>query len=238
MSTETTKQDISVDALFNVGAHYGYSRAKRHPSSGKYIFGVKNGVEIFDLEKTQEALKKATDFAAELGKGGKKILFVTSKSEVLDTAKTAARSLAMPFVAGRWIGGTLTNLDQIKKRTKRLNDLRADAEKGLDEKYTKKERLLIRREMTKLDAQFGGIVDMEKLPDAMFVIDPKQEAIAVSEAKAAGIPVIALASSDCDISEIQYPIPANDSNISSIKFFVDAIVGAYGVRPVTEEVKE
>ena len=218
---------MSVEELFNVGAQYGFSKAKRHPSTGKYIFGVKNNVEIFDLEKTQEALEKATAFASEVKKSGKKILFVTGKREATAALRSSAQSVNMPYVAGRWIGGTLTNFGEITKRTDRLKKLRHEGETGqLDQKYTKKERLLITREIERLEERFGGVVDMEQLPGALFVIDPRDEATAVREARHMNIPVIALANNDCDLGVIEYPIPANDSNITSIKYFIETITNA------------
>lgn len=218
---------MSVEELFNVGAQYGFSKARRHPSTGKYIFGVKNNVEIFDLEKTQDKLETAAKFAAEVKQSGKNILFVSGKREVAAALRHAAQSVNQPFVAGRWIGGTLTNFGEITKRVDRLKKLRHEGESGqLKEKYTKKERLLITREIERLEERFGGVADMDKLPGALFVIDPRDEATAVREARRMNIPVIALASSDCDYGVIDYVIPANDSNIASIKYFIDTITKA------------
>lgn len=219
--------DMSVEELFNVGAQYGFSKARRHPSTDKYIFGVKNNVEIFDLEKTQDKLEKATQFAAEVKQSGKKILFVTGKREVTNALRHAAQSVNQPYVAGRWIGGTLTNFGEITKRVDRLKKLRYEGESGqLTQKYTKKERLLITREIERLEERFGGVSDMEQLPGAIFVIDPRDEATAVREARRMGIAVIALASNDCDYSVVDHVIPANDSNITSIKYFIQQITNA------------
>ena len=216
-----------IEKMFKVGAHFGYSKTKRHPSVKKFIFGSKNRVEIFDLEKTSKSLEIVKDFVKELASLRKQILFVSSKNEAREAVEVGASSIGMPFVAGRWIGGTLTNDIEIKKRVKRFQKLESDKEKGLLSKYTKKERLLIDREIDKLGKKFSGLTSLDGLPSALFVVDPKKEEIAVKEAVVRNIPVIAIANSDCNIEKIKYPIPANDSSKASIQFFVDEIVGAY-----------
>ena len=232
----------TVKQMFEAGAHFGYSKTKRHPSVKPFIFGIKNRVEVFDLEKTSESLKKAKDFVKSLGSARKQIIFVSSKNEAREVVKNGASSISTPFVSGRWIGGTLTNYDEIKKRIARYQKLESDKEKGLLSKYTKKERLMIDREIEKLGKNFSGLTSLEGLPSALFVIDPKKEEIAVKEAVDRNIPVIALANSDCNIKNINYPITANDSSKSSIQFFVDEIVSAYEegkkMTPKKEEVKE
>jgi len=207
MTTETT-----IKKLFEAGAHFGYSRSRRSPSIAPFIFGQKNRNDIFDLEMTAEKLEAAEKFATEVASKGKKILFVAGKNEAHIIMRRAAEKADEPFVCSRWIGGTLTNFDEVKKRTARLNDLQTGREKGAHEKYTKHERLLIDREIRELTDRFGGIASMEKVPAALIVIDPRQESIAVAEAQVLGIPIVALASSDCNLTEINYPIPANDAN--------------------------
>ncbi len=217
----------NIDSMFNAGAHFAFSKSRRHPSVAQYIFGVKNKVEIFDLEKTQELLNKAKDFIKNLGKEGKTILFVGGKSEARNAVKHSAQSLAMPFVDGRWIGGTLTNFGQIRKRVEKMEKLMSEKEKGELAKYTKKERLLIDREIANLERFFSGIVSLKELPKAMFVIDPKKEKNAVKEAQDMGVPVIALAGSDCNLKEVNYPIVGNDASQTSIQFFINEITKAY-----------
>ncbi len=216
-----------IEAMFKAGAHFGYSKSRRHPSTAPYIFGVKNKTEIIDLEKTTELLAKASEFVTSLAKDGRKILFVGGKSEAKNAIKIGALAIDMSYVSGRWIGGTLTNSPEIKKRIAKYEDLTSQKEKGELSKYTKKERLLIDRLIANLEEMFGGIIGMKETPKALFVIDPKKEIIAVTEAKKVGIPVIALLNTDCDMKGIDYPIIANDSSVSSISFFVDAIVNAY-----------
>ncbi|OHA46335.1 MAG: 30S ribosomal protein S2 [Candidatus Taylorbacteria bacterium RIFOXYD2_FULL_36_9] len=216
-----------IDEMFKVGAHFGYSKTRRHPSVAPYIFGVKNRVEIIDLEKTDDLLDKALNFVATLAKEGKQVLFVGGKNEARGSLKIAAESVGMPFVDGRWIGGTLTNFSEVKKRLAKLEDLTKQKEKGELSKYTKKERLMIDREIAKLNRFFSGILSLKDLPKALVVVDSKKEIIAVTEAQRMNIPVIALSGTDCDVTGITYPIVANDSSVSSITFFVNEIAKAY-----------
>lgn len=217
----------AIEQMFKAGAHFGYSKSKRHPSVKKFIFGVKNRAEIFDLEKTVDSLEEAKTFVKLLASTKKQILFVSSKSESKEAIETGALSINAPFVSGRWIGGTLTNYEEIKKRIARFQNLESDKEKGLLGKYTKKERLLLDREIAKLESKFSGLTSLEGLPAVLFVVDPKKESIAVAEALEKNIPIVALANSDCNINNIDYPIVANDSSRASIQYFVDEIVSAY-----------
>lgn len=216
-----------IDEMFKAGAHFGYSKTRRHASVASYIFGVKNKVEIINLEKTEEALAKAVEFVTTLAKEGKQVLFVGGKNEARGALRFAAETIGMPFVDGRWIGGTLTNFPEIKKRLAKLEDLTKQKEKGELTKYTKKERLMIDREIANLDRFFSGILSLKELPKALFVIDSKKEEIAVTEARKMKIPVIALCGTDCDISLINYPIVANDASVSSVTFFANEIAKAY-----------
>ncbi|MDD4988873.1 MAG: 30S ribosomal protein S2 [Candidatus Pacebacteria bacterium] len=222
-----TKNSAVIEGLFKAGAHFAYSKSRRHPSVKSYIFGAKNKVEIFDLEKTAELLEKAKAFVKQLGSEGKQIFFVGGKPESRDVMKNGAISIGMPYVAGRWIGGSLTNFGQIRGRIDKMLKLMDQREKGELAKYTKKERLLIDREIAKLNLFFSGMVLLKGMPQAVFVIDPRKEKIAVDEAKKMNIPVIALLGSDCDISEVDHAIVGNDASLGSIKFFVDQLVKAY-----------
>jgi small subunit ribosomal protein S2 len=228
-TTETTTiKDELIAGMFSAGAHFAYSKSRRHPSANPYIFGVKNSVEIFDLEKTKQLLEEAKAFVASLAKEGKQILFVAGKNEAREVVRNTALSINMPYVTGRWIGGALTNFSEIKKRIARYEELSADREKGeLAKKYTKKEQVLIGREIESLEASFAGLTPMKELPGALFVIDTKREHIAVAEAKKRGVPVIALMNSDCDGADATYPILANDGTVASITFFVKEIANTY-----------
>lgn len=213
--------------MFVAGAHFGLGHSRRHPSVSPFIFGIKNSTDIFDLEKTHSLLVSAKEYAKTLGKEGKTILFVGGKKEASSATKTVAQSLNMPFVDGRWIGGTITNFGQIRKRMDRYEKLIADKEKGELAKYTKRERMLIDKEIASLEKMFLGIVGMRKIPDVLFIVDSKKEKIAVGEADHAKIPVIALLGSDCNMKEVKYPIVGNDTAKSSIQYFLEEIKNAY-----------
>lgn len=227
MSSHPDQKSPVIDAMFKAGAHYGFTKTRRHPSVKPFIFGVKNRVEIFDLEKTETQLEKAIEFVTKIANTGKQIVFVGGKSEAKEIVKRVADSANLPYVASRWVGGTLTNFDSIKKRVEKLLDLTHKREKGELTKYTKRERLMIDRQIDRLNFLYSGIVSMNTLPAALFVIDTKKEHIAVAEAREKKIPVIALTGSDCDLSIINYPIPANDSSVASIEFFARKIAEAY-----------
>ncbi len=228
-----------IEAMFKVGAHFGLAKARRHPSTKKYVFGIKNNIEIFDLEQTHDALEKAKAFVASIAASGKQALFVAGKSEAISAVKAAAGKIGQPVVGGRWIGGTLTNFVQIRKRIEKYESRLKEKEKGELAKYTKKERLLIDREIAKFEVMFGGIVSMREKPGVMIVVDPKKEAIAVEEARQTGVPVIAIASTDCDLSLVDYAIPANDSSAASAVFFLDELARAYSeAKALKPEVKK
>lgn len=219
--------DGAVEALFSVGAQFAFVKSRRHPSAKPYIFGVKNKIEIFDLEKTQEALSNALTFVESIGAKHGTILFVGGKEEARAALSSIAPTINQPYVAGRFIGGTLTNFPEIRKRVEKLETLVSQKEKGELMKYTKKERLLIDREIAKLQEYFSGISVMKHLPAALFVIDAKRESIAVAEARTMNIPVIALCGSDNNLKEVQYPIPGNDASRASIEFFLRKAADAY-----------
>jgi small subunit ribosomal protein S2 len=226
MAGKTNSKD-RIAELFKAGAHFGFVKARRHPSAKPYIFGAKNNVEIFDLEKTNAQLEKVLEFVKEMGKQNAPAIFVGGKSEAREAVKSAGATLDMPFVHGRWIGGTLTNFSEIKKRLQKFEDLTIQKEKGELTKYTKKERLLIDREIAKLEVYFGGIAHMKGLPKFLVIVDPKKESIAVTEAKRMKIPVVALAGSDSNLHDVDYAIPGNDSSRQAVAFIVGEIVAAY-----------
>lgn len=216
-----------IEKLFAVGAHFGYAPSRRHPSVASFIFGTKGGAELFDLEKTAQNLQEALTFIASLAAERKTVLFVGGKAEARGALKRAAERIAQPYSAGRWIGGSLTNFSEIKRRLGRLAELTSMREKGELAKFTKLERLLIDREINDLEDMFGGLKGLTKAPDALVVVDPRHEAIAVAEAKKMSIPVIALLNSDCDSRGIMYPIPGNDASVESITFVLEEITKAY-----------
>lgn len=219
---------IRTEELFKAGAHFGYSKTRRHPTVKKYVFTTKNKVDIVDIEQTLLNLESAEAFMKELSSKGKKVLFVGTKPEAKDIVKAAAQSIDMPFITERWAGGVLTNHTEIKKRVEKLEALKTQKENGeLEARYTKKERLLIDEDIARMHRLFSGLSGMTKLPDAVFIVDPRREYIARTEAIALGIPVIALASTDTDLRGIAYPIVANDSAVSSINYVVSALTTAW-----------
>lgn len=228
-----------IDTLFKLGAHFGYAPSRRHPSVARYIFGAKGGTELFDLEQTAGALGAALEYIKSLAQARKTILFVGGKAEAREALKRAAERLNQPYVASRWIGGTLTNFSEIKKRLNLLSEQTEQREKGELAKFTKHERLLIDRNIVDLERMFGGLKGMTKLPDALFIVDPKQESGAVAEARQLNIPIIALLNSDCDKSAIAYPIPANDASMQVIAYVLDEAAKTYeqnvGVVPPPQE---
>lgn len=219
--------DVVIEKMFKAGAHFGYSKTRRHPSVAKYIYTTKNKNDIIDLEKTNAMLDEASAFVQDLGSKNKVILFVGTKPEAQAIVKSMAESLSMPYVAERWIGGTLSNFSEIKKRINELENYHKDSVGGGLDKYTKKERVVMAKKMEKLERYYSGLLGLKKAPDALFIVDAKEEHIAATEAKKCDVPIIALVNSDSNIRGIDYPIVGNDSGIPSIKFFTGTIINAY-----------
>lgn len=216
-----------MEEMIKVGAYFGYGKSRRNPSASPYILSTKNQSDIIDLEKTSVMLKDAKEFVQNLASQGKQILLVGTKPEAQKIIKETAAKIDAPFVTERWIGGILTNFSEIKKRLARLAELKEQKSKGELEKYTKKERLLIDKEMATLEKMFSGIAEIKKTPDALFVIDPRKEKNAVAEARIAKVPVVSLLNSDCNIKDVDYPIIANDAARASIALFAEQIADAY-----------
>ncbi len=228
MSTTTTDKTTFIDRLFKAGSHFGFKKSRRHPTVAPYLYTTKDGNDIFDLEKTSALLDTAKETLKEAGLQGKTVLFVSTKDETSRVTKLAAEKTESPYVTNRWIGGMLTNFSEIKKRINRLEALLHEKESGeLERKYTKKERVVIGREIDKLTFNFAGISSVQKTPDLMIVVDPRHDAIAVAEAAEKRIPVIAILSSDCNAAKIKYPVVANDSLQSSVTLILDELVSAY-----------
>jgi small subunit ribosomal protein S2 len=219
--------DTVIEKMFQAGAHFGYSKTRRHPSVSKFIYATKTGGDIIDLKKTNLQLDEAVEFVKSLGASGKVVLFVGTKPEAKGAIKAAAEAINMPYVAERWIGGTLSNFTEIKKRILELENYRKDSAEGGLDKYTKKERVVMAKKMEKLTRYYSGLINLKKAPNALFIIDAKSEHIATTEAEKSGIPVIALVNSDSNIKKIDYPIIGNDTGMLSIKFFTSAILDAY-----------
>lgn len=226
MSTHTNNATL-IDRLFSVGAHFGFKKSRRHPTVVPYLFGTKEGNDIFDLEKTAALLTSAAALLEEAGTNGKTVLFVGTKTEVVDTVRKAAEKVSMPYVVNRWVGGMLSNFPEIRKRINRLEELQSGVASGeLERKYTKKERMILSREATKLDHNFRGISTMTKLPDLVVVVDPRHDHIAVKEARSMKVPIIGIMSSDCDTAQVTYPVLINDSLQGSVSLALDELTRA------------
>jgi len=227
MTTNSENQNL-IERLFTAGAHFGFSKSRRHPTMKPFLFGNKQGTDIFDLEKTAVLLEEAKVALKEAGSNGKKVVFVGTKDEVSIAVKACAEKVEAPYVVNRWIGGMLTNFSEIKKRINRLIQLTEEGESGeLERKYTKKERVVIGREAEKLSFNFGGIKTLDRTPDMMLVVDPRHDHIAVTEAKEKGIPVVAIMSSDNNVSVAKYPVIVNDTLQASVNLALDELTAAY-----------
>jgi small subunit ribosomal protein S2 len=225
MSTQSTQ--TLIERLFSAGAHFGFKKSRRHPTVTPYLFTSKDGNDIIDLEKTAGALKSAALFLEESAKNGKTILFVSTKDETSRLVTAQAVQAGMPFVTNRWIGGMLTNFSEIKKRIARLDSLISERDSGeLERKYTKKERVMINREVAKLEFNFAGIKTTTRPADVLVIVDPRHDAIALAEARDMGIPVVGLMSSDCDVSKVTHAVVINDSLQGSLEIALAELVSA------------
>ena len=214
---------LDIEKMAEAGIHIGHKTSRVYPKMKPYIFGVRNGIHIIDLEKTQEKFLEALKFIKDIIVNNKLLILVGTKIQIKDLVKDTAKECGLPYVNERWLGGTLTNFTTIKKRMDFFKDLEKKKEKKELEKYTKKERLKIDKELRDLEVRLGGIKNLEKLPDAIFIIDLKKEITAVREAKKLGIPVIGVVDTDTDPALADYLIPANDDAISSVKYILEKI---------------
>ncbi len=218
---------ITSEGLMEAGVHYGYSRTRRHPTVTPFLYGNKNGTDIIDIDKVLPQLEKAASFLAELGAAGKTALFVGVKPEARAAVMDISSALRQPYVTERWIGGILTNFPQIKQRIDKLEKMKEERVTGEYAKYTKKEQLLLTREMERLNKYFSGLLGVTKMPDVVVVVDSKKEHIAILEARKMNIPVIAIGNTDCTVRAIDYPIVANDSSVSSITAILGILKDAF-----------
>lgn len=218
---------INMMDMLKAGVHFGHKKSKKHPKMDEYVFSVRNGISIIDLAKTKNKLAEATDFVRKIGERGGVVLFVGTKRQASKIVEEAAKRCDMPYVSERWLGGTFTNFEKILIGKKRLESLIQQKESGeLQKKYTKKEVGEIEREVKRLEIKFGGIKKINRIPDAIFVVDTQEEETAVLEALAKKVPIIAITDTNSNPSRINYPIPANDDAISSINLITNAIADA------------
>ncbi len=225
--------DVTMKELLEAGVHFGHQTKRWNPKMKKYLFGERNGIYIIDLQKTIEKFNEACRFVEELAGRGESVLFVGTKRQAADSVKEGAERSGMFYVHHRWLGGTLTNFQTIRKSVNRLKQLEQMQSDGSLESLPKKEALHLGREIAKLNRTLAGIKEMSRLPGAIVVVDTKKERIAVREARRLGIPVVALVDTNCDPDEIDYPIPGNDDAIRSIKLITsllaDAVLEGRGV---------
>lgn len=216
-------KNVSIEDLLLSGAHFGHLTRRWNPKMKRYIFMERNGIHIIDLKKTHELLGEAQNSVAKIIGEGRTIMFVGTKKQAKEVVKAEAARSSMPYVTERWLGGMLTNFVTIRKSIKRYNNIVKMETDGTINNYQKKERLMLSREKDKLEKVLGGIVAMNKLPGAIFLIDVKKEHIAVDEARKLGIPIYAIVDTNCDPDLVDYPIPANDDAVKSIELITKAI---------------
>lgn len=213
--------------LLQTGAHFGHQASKWHPKMEPYLFGKRNGIHIINLEKTLTKLQTALQAAHDLAAQGKTIMFLGTKRQAREIVEKYAKECGMPYVTGRWLGGTFTNFDEINKIIKKLNDYRDKREKGGFDKYTKKERLEIDRDIEDMEEKVGGIATLTKLPDAMFIVDIRHEKTAVMEAGLKKVPIFAMVDSNVNPEKVAYSIPSNDDAVKAIemmtRLFAEAV---------------
>ncbi len=231
-----------IKKLLEAGVHFGHQTKRWNPKMKKYIFGERSGIYIIDLEKTVECLNVACDFLHDLAAGGKTVLFVGTKRQAQDVVEEQAKRAGMFFVRNRWLGGLLTNFQTVRKSVERLKAIERMSEDGTFADLTKKERARLTKEHEKLQRDLEGIRDMEKLPDAVIIVDSKREEIAVREANRLHIPIVGLIDTNCDPDVIDYPIPGNDDALKSVRFIIalltDSLVEGRKKYLVTAQVKE
>jgi len=232
--------EIKLKDLLEAGCHFGHQASRWNPKMKPYIFAERNKVHIFDLVKTKEGLEAAFAFIKATASQGGKIVFVGTKRQAKDLIKQSALRVKMPYVSQRWVGGTISNWEEIKKNLDKLVDLKNKKEAGEFKDFTKKENLLIDRKITRLEFIFGGLVGLEKIPEAIFVVDVKKELGAVKEANEKGVKVIGLVDTNGNPDLVDYVIPGNDDGVKSIELIVNCIAEAVeeGKKEVEKETKK
>ena len=217
---------ISMKQLLEAGVHFGHQTRRWNPKMAPYIFTERNGIYIIDLQKTVKKVEEAYYFVRDVVASGKSVLFVGTKKQAQDSIKEEAERVGMYYVNNRWLGGMLTNFQTIEKRIDRLAQINAMEEEGTFDLLPKKEVINLKNQRDKLEKNLGGIKDMKELPGVMFVVDPRKEKIAISEAKKLGIPVVAIVDTNCDPDEVDYVIPGNDDAIRAVKLIASTISNA------------
>ena len=217
---------VAMKQLLEAGVHFGHQTRRWDPRMAEYIFQARNGIHIIDLQKASKKIDEAYEFIKEQVEEGKTVLFVGTKKQAQECMKEAAVKSGMYYVDQRWLGGMLTNFDTIQKRIQRLKDLEKMEQDGTFDVLPKKEVILLKKEMEKLEKNLGGIKEMDKLPGVIFLVDPKKERIAILEAKKLNIPVVGIVDTNCNPQELDYPIPGNDDAIRSVSLIADVMANA------------
>ena len=217
---------VSMKQLLEAGVHFGHQTRRWDPKMAEYIFQARNGIHIIDLQKTSKKIDEAYEFMRSQAEEGKKVLFVGTKKQAQECMKEAAEKSGMYYVNQRWLGGMLTNFGTIRKRVERLNELETMQEDGTFDVLPKKEVILLKKEMEKLQKNLGGIKDMTEIPGVLFVVDPKKERIAILEARKLNIPVVGLVDTNCNPEDVDYAIPGNDDAIRAVKLIADVMANA------------
>ena len=217
---------VSMKQLLEAGVHFGHQTRRWNPKMAEYIFTERNGIYIIDLQKTVKKLDEAYMFVRDLAADGGSIIFVGTKKQAQDSVKEEAERCAMPYVNARWLGGMLTNFKTIQSRIAKLKEIETMESDGTFDVLPKKEVIALRKELDKLQKNLGGIKEMKRLPDAIFVVDPKKEKICIQEAHTLGIPLIGICDTNCDPEELDYVIPGNDDAIRAVKLIVSKMADA------------
>ena len=217
---------VAMKQLLEAGVHFGHQTRRWDPKMAEYIFQARNGIHIIDLQKTSKKLDEAYEFMRSQAEEGKTVLFVGTKKQAQECMKEAAEKSGMYYVNQRWLGGMLTNFGTIRARVERLKELEKMQEDGTFEVLPKKEVILLKKEMEKLERNLGGIKDMTEIPGVLFVVDPKKERIAILEARKLNIPVVGLVDTNCNPEDVDYAIPGNDDAIRAVKLIADTMANA------------
>lgn len=214
---------VSLQELLDSGAHFGHQAKRWNPKMAEYLYGVSEGVHVFDLVKTKVALEEALSFLTKSVSEGKNVLLLGTKKQIKDKIIEIGKETEMPFVSERWLGGTFSNFVMVKRSIKKLSDMKAGFANGEFNKYTKKEKLLLQRELDRLERFFGGIANLNKIPEVIFIVDTHKEAGAIREAVKAGTTIIGIVDSNADPTDIDYPIPMNDDATKALEYVLDLI---------------
>ncbi len=217
---------VAMKQLLEAGVHFGHQTRRWDPRMAEYIFQARNGIHIIDLQKTSKKIDEAYNFIKEQAEDGKTILFVGTKKQAQECVKEAAEKCGMFYIDQRWLGGMLTNFGTIQKRIQRLKDLETMQEDGTFDVLPKKEVMLLKKEMEKLQRNLGGIKEMTEIPGVLFIVDPKKERIAILEAKKLNIPIVGLIDTNCNPEDVDYVIPGNDDAIRAVKLVTDVMANA------------